>query len=456
MTPCVMAEEQHECVAHLELQLQEALGRISELSELLAERTSAAPVRDRSESSVMGKTDERLVHVMEAATAGSTQDQSRSLGGQSGEGPSGGFLLQQTLTIPPFALGGTTSLHQYLQRFEDHCSRTYSGTLDEALPLLQSLLVGEVGEVFSACGGTETTYVKLKERMLRWLAVQDGHMQQSARIRFDNAKPGPGDDLALFALRLSSLFEDAFPGEDIQSSELLRDRLLQNLPQVIREQLKLDIRYNKAIHNKTLLWDHYLTILQCKKHAVAGLDTTVLAATEETSRRRTSDRSEMASGLYVGAPERDTHGGAIARRPNERWRKKSPHRSPQHESRSEQPMARGRSSDRSSTSCRFCGRRGHTENLCRQKLGLCFACGSSEHFVRDCESCSFTRDPSQREGSAGGSQRRYNRSVSRPRGRRGDGIGSEIHSEGGDISRSPSPVDGVQSDHPGRTRRSGN
>ena len=365
-----MTEQQDERVAQLELQLQVALGRISELTELLAERTLAAPTRGPSQLSAASRTEEQLVHVPVAAREEqSTRDPPRSPGGGPGEGPTG-FLLQQTFTIPTFALGGTTSLKQYFQRFEDHCSRTYSGTLNEALPLLQSLLVGEVAEVFSACGGTDTTYAKLKERMLRWLAVQDDQTQQSARIRFDNAKPSPGEDLALFALRLSSLFEDAFPGEEVQSSELLRDRLLQNLPPVIGEQLKLDIRYNKAIHGKTLLWDHYLTILQCKKHTVAGLDSPVLAAMEEPSRGRASERSGMAMERPARRSQRNTHDEAVARRRNEKWRNKSVHGSPRHESRSAQPMTRGKSGDRSQAFCSFCGRRGHAENICRQKLGL--------------------------------------------------------------------------------------
>ena len=449
--------EPEERVAQLELQLQEALGRINELSELLAERTSVAPTRDTSRLPAVSRTEEQLVHVPEATHAEQPmRDQSRPPGSRPGEESSGGFLLQQTFTIPTFGLGGTTSLNQYFQRFEDHCSRTYSGTLDEALPLLQSLLVGEVAEVFSACGGTETTYAKLKERMLRWVAVQTDHTQQSTRIRFDNAKPGPGEDLALFALRLSSLFEDAFPGEDVQSSELLRDRLFQSLPPVIREQLKLDIRYNRAIHGKTLLWDHYLTILQCKKHTVAGLDSTVLAAMEEPPRGRTPERPGMAVDRTARRSQRNTHDESGTRRRSEKRRNESVHRSLQRESRSEQSMARGKSSDRSRAFCSFCGRRGHAEDICRQKLGLCFACGSSDHLVRDCESRSFTRNSSRREGSAEGSQFRQSGSASRARRRPGAGARSETRSASGDSSRSPSPVRTVRSDRQGPTRQSEN
>ena len=34
--------------------------------------------------------------------------------------------------------------------------------------------------------------------------------------------------------------------------------------------------------------------------------------------------------------------------------------------------------------CKFCDRRGHTENQCRRKLGQCLAYGSKEHRVYEC------------------------------------------------------------------------
>ena len=115
-----------------------------------------------------------------------------------------------------------------------------------------SHMVGEVTEIFAACGGTDVSYEKLKQRALRWVSRQDSSMQQSAHIRFENIKRRPGEDLSLFALCLSSLFEGAYRTENKQTSELLRDCLIKNLPENIGEQLRLNIKYNKVIHGKTL------------------------------------------------------------------------------------------------------------------------------------------------------------------------------------------------------------
>ena len=37
-----------------------------------------------------------------------------------------------------------------------------------------------------------------------------------------------------------------------------------------------------------------------------------------------------------------------------------------------------------SQTCSFCGKRGHSEDVCWKKFGRCFGCGSPEHQIKDC------------------------------------------------------------------------
>ena len=363
-----MAAVEDRRVDILEQQLQEAMSRISKLTTMLAERPRSVAVGEQVSQVAAGTV--RVQDEGAGCYASQTGASSREV--LLPEQPSGGFLLQQTFNLPPFSLSGAISLSQYFQRCKEHCSRTYAGGLDEALPLLQPLLVGEVAEIFAACGGTDTAYCKLKQRMLRWVSVQNSSLQQSARIRFDNAKRRHGEDLSLFALRLSSLFEDAYPAEDMQGSDVLRDRLIQNLPESIGEHLKLEIKYNRDIHGKTLQWDHYLTILQNKKNDAALSSSVVLATDGERPRNRLSGSSRSVSGssrsVSILSPAQNTPDWSVADRRNERGRGKSQNRDSKgkHTSAS-RSSSRGRSNSRSQPLCDHCGRRGHTESNCHKK-----------------------------------------------------------------------------------------
>ena len=254
-------------VRRLEMQLEDATRRIGELT---------AVIRDRGGSTVTnssGPTNPPDDNVAPPPiTTGSEREPLQHQPVATGTAPEAHqpgpvpvlHLLQHTHSLPSFALGGAVSLHEYLQRFEEHCQTAYAGSLDHALPLLKTLLTGEVADIFNACGGTETPYARLKLRMLRWVERQDASGHQTPKQRFDGCKRVQNESLPLFALRLSSLFEDAYPAADVQTSKLLRDRLLDNLTPQAADHLKKQERYNKEIHGITLKWDNFITILQCE------------------------------------------------------------------------------------------------------------------------------------------------------------------------------------------------
>ena len=307
------SETQHgkNYVHRLEAQLEEATRRINELMSLIndcgisAAKEPSGPDNRQTEQPPSNR-DDRQNHgnvVQEAITDGSTEERHRSE-----PAPLALHLLQQAHSLPCFALGGTTSLREYLRRFEQHCRTAYAGSLDDALPMLRSLLTGEMVDIFDACGGTETLYERLKQRMLCWFEKQDSSGCQTAMQRFDSCKRRQNESLSLFALRLSSIFEDAYPSKDIQTSTLLRDRLLDNLPPHAVEHLKKQERYNKAIHGITMKWDNYVTILQCEKFED---DTnSSLFFSRETRPVQSTDRSKSSSSRVsdqTGSPQRGRH-----------------------------------------------------------------------------------------------------------------------------------------------------
>ena len=243
-------------VRRLESQLEEATRRINELTTMINNRDTSATTELQ---------DSDVQHHQELVAPRPIMPGTPQEPRQSEHASPALHFLQQAHSLPSFTLGGAISLQEYLGRFEKHCETSYAGSFDDALPLLKTLLTEKMVDVFDACGGTDTSYARLKQRMLRWFEKQDSSDCQTAKQRFENCKRRQKESLSLFALRLSSLFEDAYPSADMQTSTLLRDRLLDNLPLQAVDHLKKQERYNKAIHDITMKWDNYIMILQCEQ-----------------------------------------------------------------------------------------------------------------------------------------------------------------------------------------------
>ena len=290
-------------------------------------------------------------------------------------------------SLPSFTLGGAISLQEYLGRFEKHCETSYAGSFDDALPLLKTLLTEKMVDVFDACGGTDTSYARLKQRMLRWFEKQDSSDCQTAKQRFENCKRRQKESLSLFALRLSSLFEDAYPSADMQTSTLLRDRLLDNLPLQAVDHLKKQERYNKAIHGITMKWDNYIMILQCEQFEDGNSSLffsreSRSAESAEGPRRQQTGGSETIPSDRPGGGQRGRHRSPSCNTCRRNLQSDSSsseldcertqrsRRKKRKETREETSRER-RSPDKrrrdTVKTCKFCHRRGHSERECWRK-----------------------------------------------------------------------------------------
>ncbi|KAJ6841543.1 uncharacterized protein M6B38_306650 [Iris pallida] len=73
----------------------------------------------------------------------------------------------------------------------------------------------------------------------------------------------------------------------------------------------------------------------------------------------------------------------------------APARAQQHQGRGQRPA----------TQCTFCGKPGHTREVCRKRLGVCLYCGAPDHQLRDCHASGIRRDQDgvqqAREGQQG-------------------------------------------------------
>ncbi|KAJ6836015.1 uncharacterized protein M6B38_329335 [Iris pallida] len=70
----------------------------------------------------------------------------------------------------------------------------------------------------------------------------------------------------------------------------------------------------------------------------------------------------------------------------------APARAQQHQGRGQRPA----------TQCTFCGKPGHTREVCRKRLGVCLYCGAPDHQLRDCHASGIRRDQDGVQQARGG------------------------------------------------------
>ena len=313
------------------------------------------------------------------------------------------------------------TMADFFVRFERHCASEYRGTYDDALPLLRSKLSGRVLELFDV-NGPRSSYQVIKRRLLEWASRQGSFEVSSATAMYRDAARRPGESLAVYAFRLAALFEDAYPEVDKQVSHDLRLKLLSTLPTCAADFLRRQLRYALVNHNTTLTWNGLVSYLECesfKSEAEDTLDslyarTSAQRGSRSEAKRRpcSSSRPRMTSPRPHSAysDSRSTAGesdsdsdyaprsvslarGTLESRVAPGGRRRAPAtiqlRSPVRERRTASPRSSTRESLDGSPLCDFCRRRGHTKKECRRANDLCFTCGVSGHYARDCP---VTRD----------------------------------------------------------------
>lgn len=233
---------------------------------------------------------------------------------------------------------------------------------------------------------------------------------------YQDATRRPGESLAVYAFRLAALFEDAHPGVDKQVSNDLRRKLLSTLPTEAADFLRRQLRYAQINHDITLTWDGLVSYLECERFESSAGESQDSLYTRTSARRY--DRSAL-----VPPPRQPLRRRSVSPRPRSAYRDSRPssdesdsgsdcsRRSvsvPRRGLESQSASVRPRSTRGATTPlsparvgrptlprCDFCRRRGHTERECRRANDLCFTCGASDHFARDCRAPRQDRsDPS--------------------------------------------------------------
>jgi hypothetical protein len=318
-----------------------------------------------------------------------------------------------------------SDLNKYLVRFENYCDNNFKGDRVWWIGELEKSLTGKMFEAFKVMRDRDDTYEAVKEKLLIWFKNSKDLRKKKDRDRFRNMQYNMGESLYLYSSRLEKQYKVAFPKHTVQTSKSLQDRFVTSLPKKIKEQVKSQIMGYK-IGNKKVLWEIIQKWAQCfdvekdkekEDSSVVEVDSDEEIVINIGSNKQLGKVEELKPRVCVS--ERHVPGAVgaeIANGPNPNFgnvraqivpryannyypvRPPMQFNFPQQAPR--QFYNRNRYSyaqdnrfpgpppwfrQRFNVRCTYCERIGHIIEFCRSKYKLCYACGGTDHFYRDCQ-----------------------------------------------------------------------
>ena len=358
-------------------------------------------------------------------------------------------------------------LVKYLSKFEYYCQENFKGKRYLWINELERHLSGRVLEALQSLHQFGDNYDEVKSKLLIWYKDEWEIRKAKARKKFESARPKPKESFYIFSNRLETLYKIAYPKNRPESSNTLIQQFRASVSKKMRSVLSSQILSFK-LKGRKFQWKE---VQQCAR--LFDLERSMNKSDEGSSdedkpkpkeiminvgqkpaqREFNSDRGNLDL-VQPGYSERSRvfkntsrypvprpyktqdfqpsnnfqHGNRSAVSHQSRLRFPNPNYQTNYEpkfQRSSFRQNRPRFAHQfqfrktppieSARTCHFCGKFGHLQANCRNRLGSCFGCGERGHFRRDC-----TNNGNRGGQVSGDSFRRwYSRSQSvSPRGSR--------------------------------------
>lgn len=312
--------------------------------------------------------------------------------------------LDNRMTPRPVKFDGHSgqSLREYLEMFEDYCSQAFKGSSTFWVGELGRYLSGEMYQAYNTLKSVGDDYATIKKKLLKWRKDSKEAIENKTRNRFHRASMKRSEGLRMYAARLEQAFKLAYPGKPVNTSNTLRRKYFETVPDNVRTQLIASRSMGMAMNKKDMTWSTVRTVvssLEADTEITSNSDSDsdkVSAMWSQKPSRKSEQRGRKTDKPFNGK----TRTWHRSNKPNEN----RSHTRPSNQRAIEYPSQRPKSKQRTSTenksqskrnssdsdssvetrTCRFCRKKGHIKVNCWRYRGFCLVCGSAEHRIADC------------------------------------------------------------------------
>lgn len=301
----------------------------------------------------------------------------------------GGFM-KEIPQIEPFDLKSQRSWDRFIGDFEEICEHKFpSGEMRHLWTAeLRRNLTGELKALFENYGGSEKNYDDMKKELGTWVA-NTRKLKTFDDRKFLTAKRGMNEDIAMYAVRLQTMFSQDFPGAD-ENSEVMMSKLVDTLPTNVAVSLKQQMTNTRNFMGREMVWDEVMQYLMQLR------DSHMMMSTQKPlySDVAKCNFAQMPQGPMmpqIHSSNGVQNGNIVQCRPCVGTGKCRPCQGTglfdksTYQRATANPVNYGQGPPRQEAgNCRYCFRKGHNASDCRKRLGLCFRCGGRDHFSREC------------------------------------------------------------------------
>ena len=297
-----------------------------------------------------------------------------------------------------FDVGGGISMSRFLSEFEKYFHHRYSGSDRQCAQLLGDFLEGSAKQAYRAMDGALMKYSRLKPQLLDWYSSSRTTQRQSRELDFDSASRSPEESYAIYCLRLERLAARAYPGNEREQDRQLCRKFWNTAPRGFQRILADNERSLALVSDKKRLsWSMIRKLAEAEDRQSrqvirrdfqeVGVAQGYYETEEEQATRRVEAMIAAQNKYYesrrpaVGQTSAKYHINSFNPTTHARAAQMQPSRATADEQPRSPPTAKRPGVP---TMCHWCGRRGHLEEKCWEKLGVCIICGSDKHDKHKC------------------------------------------------------------------------
>src|SRR5215469_14148377 len=166
--------------------------------------------------------------------------------------------------IPPgkYRPDGGEPLFVFLQRYEEYCKATYTGSERGMTFLLEEHLEGSILQVYQLALQNSLEYQQIKKQLLNWEKTQIKRKEERFAQDYETITRGAKETIAIYAMRFITIAERAFPGSDVRKLPTVREKFIATLPAHIQMNVKSAISTIETVMNIPVSWDKLIAIIE--------------------------------------------------------------------------------------------------------------------------------------------------------------------------------------------------
>ena len=320
----------------------------------------------------------------------------------------------------PFQLGTGQKINKFFKIFERYCEHQYSNDKSDWIKVLGKYLQGEIKSVYEAVKIAKDDYQRIKARILDYYQMNKEKIDTDRKSQFEQAKMKPGELIGIYALRLESLAEKAYPNVPVENNKDLRKKFIKTVPEYFANQLYAHNTVTKGCTGRDLLWDDIVKLATLSQSEIENIQTgtayemyygneikskepTHGVNSQMTEYKNTKINNKKSNYLfqepkgnnrmfnkkrYNAKYEINNNYNNVKQNEyngNSNINSKQGHVNTDQVKNGFQNRQRYfNSTNKVAETCNYCKKLNHQEKDCRIKHRLCFKCGGTNHISRHC------------------------------------------------------------------------